>query len=449
MCEVLAWVCRLLVARFLPNMKSISTPGEDLTLVEIPGAAANPTDDLLCHAHDGSPCGACSDPVDFSLVLGGPLFQLCRRTHLSGDSLQLLFRRVLVITLFAWLPLLILSLIEGHAFHGSLKIPFLHDVEAHVRFLVALPVLIIAELVVHNRISPLIRRFVERRIVKADDLPGFHAAVNSALSLRDSVVVEGVLLILVYTLGLWTWRSQVALGDPTWYAMPEAKHLHLTSAGYWYVFVSIPLVQFVLLRWYMRLVIWFRLLWQISRLRLHLSAAHPDRAGGIGFLGKGSYAFSPLLFAQGALLSGLIASRVLYEGQALLSFKMEAVGFVAFFVLVILGPLLMFTLLLDRTKRRGSTEYGLLANRYVFTFEEKWMRTGEVQISALLGTPDIQSLADVGNVYSMVREMRLVPFGTGDITRLAAATAVPLVPLLLTMFSVADVFKFLVKIVFK
>jgi hypothetical protein len=75
-------------------------------------------------------------PPDFSLVLGGPLFQLFRRTHLSGDALELQRRRVLVITLFAWLPLLFLSVLGGHALGGGIKIPFLRDIEAHARFLV-------------------------------------------------------------------------------------------------------------------------------------------------------------------------------------------------------------------------------------------------------------------------------------------------------------------------
>jgi hypothetical protein len=368
---------------------------------------------------------------------------------LSGDSLELLFRRVSVITLIAWAPLLFLSTLDGHALRGSLKIPFLYDVEAHVRFLVALPVLIIAEFVVHNRISPLVRRFVERRIVTSEDLPRFRAVVDSALRIRDSVAVEGTLLVLVYTLGLWMWRSQVALGEPTWYAIPAGKYLHLTAAGYWYGFVSIPMVQFILLRWYMRLIIWFRLLWQFSRLNLRLMAAHPDRAGGIGFLGSSSYAFGPILFAEGALMSGLIASRVLYAGQPLLSFKMEAAGFVSFCVLVIFCPLLMFTRRLERARRKGSTEYGLLATRYLEQFEEKWITGGPSETSALLGSADVQSLSDMETVYSRVRQMRLVPFSTSDITRLAATTAAPLVPLLFTMFSVADVMKLLIKIVFK
>jgi len=386
------------------------------------------------------------ETADFSLVIGGPLFQLYRRTHLAGDALELLHRRILAIALFAWLPLLFLSVLDGRAFSGAIKIPFLYDVEAYARFLIALPSLIIAEVVVHRRVSPLVGRFVERRIVVAEDLPGFKAAVNSALRARNSVALEVTLLILVYTLGLWIWRSQIALGEATWYALPDEAHLHLTPAGYWYAFVSIPIFQFILLRWYVRLVLWFRLLWHISRLNLHLTAAHPDRAGGIGFLGNSAYAFGPILFAQGTLLAGVIASRVLYEGQSLLSFKMEAAGLIGAMVLVVLGPLVMFTPQLDRARRKGSAEYGLLANRYVFGFEEKWIRGGAPETGELLGTGDIQSLADLGNSYAVVREMRYVPFGLKDIAQLAAATAAPLLPLTLTMFSLEELLARLFKV---
>ena len=409
---------------------------------EIPrSVTANPADDPTGGTHPGRP--------DFSLVLGGPTFQFARRTHLSGNAGEGLRRRVLAITLWVWLPLLVLSIIERYAIAGAIQIPFLHDIEVNVRFLIALPILILAEVVVQERISPLVRRFEERRIVVAEDLPAFDAAINSALRARDSVVLEAILVVLVYTLGLWIWRSQVALENPTWYALPEPEHLHLTWAGYWYVLVSLPVFQFVVLRWYMRLGIWFRLLWKISRLNLHLSAAHPDRAGGIGFLGKSSYAFSPILFAQGTLMAGLIASRIRYEGQTLLSFKMEAAGFVVFFVLVILGPLLMFTPILEGAQRRGAAEYGRLASRYVFAFEDKWIRSGEPETPALADSEDIQSLADLDNAYSNVRKMRIVPFGLDEMGRLAAATAAPLLPLLLTVFSLPELLKVLVKIVFK
>ena len=255
----------------------------------------------------------------------------------------------------------------------SIKIPSSSMTWRHTPgSLVALPrMLIIAELVVHRRVSPVMRRLVERRIVETKDLPRFAAAVASALRARNSIALELSLVALVYSAGLWLWRSQMAVGVPTWYAVPDAGHLNLTLPGYWYAYVSIPIFQFILLRWYVRLFLWFRLLWKVSRLNLHLTGAHPDRSGGIGFIGHSSYAFTPILFAQGTLLSGLIASRVLYQGQDLLSFKMEAAGMIVAMVLVILGPLVMFSAQMDLARRKSLAEYGLLANRYVFGFEEE------------------------------------------------------------------------------
>lgn len=383
---------------------------------------------------------------DFSLVLGGPIFQLFRKTHLEGDHLELLRRRVIIITLFAWLPLLLLSLFTSPAGSGG-RLSFLQDIEVHVRFLVALPVLIGGELLVHLRIRPVVRRFVERRIVRPQDLPRFDSAIASAVRLRNSIAVELGLLLLVYTFGLWLWNSRVGLNTATWYAN-SAGRWSLTPAGYWYVFVSIPIVQFILLRWYLRLFIWFRFLWQVSRMDLHLIPTHPDRCAGLAFLGKSSYSFGPILFAQGAMLAGLLASRVLYRGESLLSFKLQIAGFIAFFVLAILAPLLMFTPKMAQARRKGLADYGLLAQRYVEGFEKKWV---QVELSApeeLLGAADIQSLADLGNSYGLVREMRPVPFGLDDVSRLAAATAAPLVPLMLTIFSPEELLMRIIKVLF-
>jgi hypothetical protein len=383
---------------------------------------------------------------EFSLVLGGPLYQIFRKAHLSGPGLELLKRRVLFLTMVSWLPLLILSAIESHASQG-LQIPFLYDVEAHARFLLALPALLIAEVTVHMRLSPNVRHFVNRRIVVEKDLPAYNKAIDSMLRLRNSVTLEVILIVLVFTLGTYIWR-QGHLGDgaQTWFAQTDATGEHLTWAGYWYAYVSAPIFQFILLRWYLRIAIWLRLLWQISRLDLQLTATHPDRAGGLGFLGLGTYAFGPILFAQGTLLSGMIATRVLYHGAALQSFQVDAVVLVLAVLLVILSPLLIFVPVLDRTKRKGIAEFGLLAQRYAHGFQEKWLQESIPEDSELLGTGDIQSLADLGNSYSVVEDMRVIPFTWQDAARLAAATAAPLVPLALTVFSVEELLRRLIQI---
>jgi hypothetical protein len=385
-------------------------------------------------------------PSDFSLVLGGPIFQFFRKSHLAGDGLDLVHRRLLIITLVAWLPLLLLATLGSSAGNVG-RISFFHDVEVHVRFLIALPVLVGAELLVHLRMRPVVRRFVERRIVLPQDLPRFDKAIESAIRLRNSIPVEVALILFVYTVGLWLWHSRIALDTSTWDVMPGGRW-HLTPAGFWYVFVSIPIVQFLLLRWYLRLFIWFRFLWQVSRINLNLIPTHPDRCAGLAFLGKSAYAFGPILFAQGAMLAGLIASRVLYRGESLLSFKLQIGGFIAFFVFAILGPLLMFTPQMARSKRKGLADYGQLAQRYVESFDQKWVLRDPANSEELPGAADIQSLADLGNSYALVREMRAVPFGLEDISRLAAATAGPLLPLLLTIFSPEELIMRIIKVVF-
>lgn len=387
-------------------------------------------------------------PPSFSLVLGGPLFQMFRRLHLSGDALELLYRRIMVMSGVAWLPLLLLSAAQGDVASDSVPITFLKDIEAHVRFLIALPMLIAAELVVHVRIQPAVDQFIRRGIVPADQLPQYWEAVESTARLRNSMLVELALISLVYTLGLWVWRNEIALTTASWYANPKGTQMWLKPAGYWYAFVSVPIFQFILLRWYLRFVLWFRFLFRVSRLRLALNASHADRAAGLGFLGVSLGAFALILVAQGALLAAFIAGQVLYAGRDLMSFRMEIVAFLVLLVAVPIIPLILFTPHLIRAKRQAVFQFGPLASRYSNEFQRKWVEGHERADEPLLGSADIQSLADLGNSYSAIRETRLLPVGIGDVVTLAVISALPFLPLLLTTFSLNQFVTYLLKAVF-
>jgi hypothetical protein len=386
------------------------------------------------------------DPPDFSVVLGGPLYQLLRKAHLEGNHLELLRRRLLFFTGITWLPLFLLATVGPFAGSAG-RLDFLRDIEVHARFLVALPAFLVAELIVHSRMLPVARRFVERRLILPEDLPRFHDAVESAFRLRNSIPLEVGLFVIVYSVGLLFWHSRFGINEAIWYAAPGGRW-NLTPAGIWYVFVSIPILQFMVLRWYVRFLIWYRFLWQVSRIPLNLIPTHPDRAGGLGFLGAIAYTFGPVLFGQGAMLAGLVASRVLEHGEDLFSFKLQVGSFVAFFVVVVFGPLLMFSPQMSRARRKGLADYGLLAQRYVEDFRDKWVASRSLKSEGLLGTGDIQSLADLGNSYATIAEMKVVPFGLRDVTRLAAATAAPLVPLLLIVWPLEEVIMRVMKVVF-
>ena len=173
------------------------------------------------------------EPQDFSLVLGGPLFQLLRRSHLSGDALELVRQRnIIFISLLAWLPLLLFSALEGKALGGSAAVSFLLDVEVHVRFLVALPLFIAAELVVHQRMRFVVQQFLDRNLIPESALTRFNAAIASAFRLRNSVLAEVLLIAFVYIVGiLLIWRHYRALATATWYAVPTVEGLQLSLSG--------------------------------------------------------------------------------------------------------------------------------------------------------------------------------------------------------------------------
>ena len=389
------------------------------------------------------------EPPDFSLVLGGPLFQLFRKAHLTGDALELVSQRIVVISLFAWLPLLALSALEGQLLGGSAAVPFLLDVEVHVRFLVAMPLLIAAELVVHQRMRSVVKVFLERNLIPESAMPRFNAAIASAFRLRNSVLAEVLLIAFVYVVGiLIVWRHYTALDAATWYATPSVGGLRLSLAGMWYGYVSVPFFQFLLFRWYFRLFVWARFLWQVSRIELSLVPSHPDRAGGSGFLSNTVYAFIPLLLAHGALLAGNLANRIFYLGAALPDFKLEIAVAVGFVLCMVLGPLLVFSPQLAQVKRTGRREYGTLAERYVREFDAKWLRGGAPADEPLVGSGDIQSLAYLDNSYEVVRTMRVVPFTKEAILQLAAVTMAPIVPLLLTLMPLEELLKKLFGILF-
>ncbi len=143
-----------------------------------------------------------------------------------------------------------------------------------------------------------------------------------------------------------------------------------------------------------------------------------------------------------------IANRIFYLGAALPEFKLEIAVLVVFLLGVVLGPLLVFAPQLAEAKRTGNREYGTLAERYVREFDAKWLRGGAPADEALVGSGDIQSLADLGNSFEVVRTMRIAPVTREALLRLVAATLAPLVPLALTMMSLEELLKRLFGIVF-
>ncbi len=377
---------------------------------------------------------------DFSLVLGGPLYQLWRRLFLAGPALELLARRMISLPTIAWLPLLVLSAGEGHAWRG-VAVPFLYDFAVHARFLVAVPLLLLAELVVHERIRRVVQQFVSTGLVRSDTFAGFRDAIASTMRIRNSLVVEIAMAVFAFGFGWAIWQGDTGLTASSWFGTVEGGDKITTFAGWWYLHISIPMFQFLMFRWYFRLFVWFLFLKRVSRLPLHLTPTHPDRAGGLGFVGGAAHAFVPVILAQSVVLSAVIGSRIVFHGRPLLTFQYEIVAFFILQFLLVLGPPCVFAKTLLELKRQGRREYGVLAAHYTSDFHEKWIEGGAPAGEALLGSSDIQSLADLGNSYSVIGEMRPVPFSKDTIMQVAAAAAIPLLPLALSIVPADEILK--------
>ena len=254
-----------------------------------------------------------------------------------------------------------------------------------------------------------------------------------------------MLLILIYTLGHWIWTQFVALHVATWYATPTSNNqVSFTLAGFWYAFVSVPIYQFILLRWYFRLFVWYRFLWQVSRLPLNLNALHPDHSAGLGFLSQSVYAFTPVLLAHTILLSGLIANRIWHANATLPEFKFEIASMLILLVVLIILPLSFFLVRILNAKLDALRGYGIVASHYVNHFYLKWISTSQHKKNPI-GTPDIQSLADLSHSFNVVRETYLIPIVLNQLIRLLIVIILPLVPLALTMIPLDQIIERIIK----
>jgi hypothetical protein len=219
-------------------------------------------------------------------------------------------------------------------------------------------------------------------------------------------------------------------------------------AFFLYLQAGLTLFHFLLFRWVWRLALWYRLLWRVSRLDLHLIPGHPDRAGGLGALEGVHERFTPLVIALSVLECASLAESISARTLAVNAVYPTLAFLWLLDSVLFLVPLVVFTDKLWAARTKGVGLYMSLAARYVKDFEARW--TGETLPAStpLLGTPDIQSLADLSNAVSVVKGMRWITVGPRLLTMMTMAAAVPLTPLLLFQYPLAELTqKFLARLV--
>ena len=369
-------------------------------------------------------------PVESRLGTGGLLGRVDRVLRI--DKLSRLIPVAIGIT---WIPLLLLSL--GAWWVTNQGEPILKDLSIHVRLLVSLPLLFVAERVLDHTGRRAVARLFEEDFVPPALQDRARAIVRSAERWRDSSLLETVLLLVAIASGV---ASLVGI-------IPAAGIVHgivdsrISVVHIWYSLVSLPIFQFVLWRSLFHWLLWVRVLGGFSRVPLRLLPMHADRHGGIGFLKQPSIGYGAvLLLAMTSALCAGWGTRILLYGTGIDDFKPLFYAFVLIATIIAFAPLLTFVPQLFVARLEGRRAYGRLVTDYARAMQERWI--GGPARKDLLGSPDFQSLADLGTSYSEnVQDMQVLLFGLRDIIVLFIVSHLPAIPVLLLEQSLSDVVK--------
>jgi hypothetical protein len=366
---------------------------------------------------------------NFSITDGGPMHWLLDHLERRWSERRRVERRALLAATITWLPLLILTLMEGSAWGRQLKIPFLRDLAVSVRLLVAVPILILAESKIDRRWRTLALQFLKSELVDEKTLPSFEAVLKRTMRWRDRALPEALLAVVAFLTSVFLIKTEFLMsGTSNWHTFESGG---VSASGRWFNFVCTPIFRFLLLRWFWRMFLWASFLWSVSRLNLFLVATHADLAAGLGFLSEGQKAFSPIVFAGGAVIAAEVGNAIAYQGATLSSvrFPMIAYGVLAIIFLVV--PLLVVAPVLLKVKRRALLEYGAQVTVHNQLFDQKWIRGTHPQSETLLGSHDASSLADLGTSFAVIRQMGVVPVDKPTLIALAISAALPMLPVVL------------------
>jgi hypothetical protein len=362
---------------------------------------------------------------------GGPLYRLGRRLGLVRGETNT-FPLGLAIGLSAWSILLALALVGGV---GD-RLFSLSTIGGNVRLLVVIPLLFVCESSLDPQFRGFVSTIVRSGVVPSNALPALQSEVARIDRWKEAWLPEAICLLAAALLTLFA--TQLHLSGKT-AALDSTRTLsELPLAGLWYWTVCLPLFRFLMFRWMWRIALWCHFLWSLAKLDLRLVPTHPDSAAGLGYLEIVQTHFTALALAISTVVSASFAEEI-SSGKTVFEVIYPALALTLVLeVMIIFLPPSIFAFKLRACQEKGLRRYTVFASRYVNKFEEKWLNGSPVPPEPLLGTPDLQSLADLANSVGVVRNMRWVPVSTRLLVAVAAAGLMPMAPLFLFKYPIIE-----------
>jgi len=384
--------------------------------------------------------------TSFTLFGSGLIDRLEETLGLVRAGQRHMGRRVLIAVLIAWLPLLLFATAQGLAIGPTRLESFLMDFAVNVRLLVVVPVFMLGEAIGGAQLRAVVQQFLDAGLVKAESRAQFDATVTDTVRLSRSGRTEAVLLSLAYLhSAVVLFMLLFELKASTWRVPMTDGHANISLAGLWFFLVAFPLYSFLLWRWLLRIALWWRLLWQISKLDLQLSPSHRDGADGLAFLSISLEAFALFVFGAAAFSAAGVADFVVYEGQSPLQYQWEIVGFVILLLILIAGPVLFFLRPLYHAREEAILRYGALASRQLRRIEGRWHPEGPMREDIELSMPDFLSITHLRDSVTAVHKMSLIPLTKEDVLQLVIIALLPFLPVLATQVPIGEILSMLLK----
>lgn len=367
----------------------------------------------------------------------GPFQALLHALRLRAGDDAAIGRRAVLAVLVAWVPLVVLAQVQGLAI-GTGRVSVLVDFAAYARFLVAVPLLVLAEGQTRTWLQRVLSHFTHARLIPAAEDARFTELLESSRRLLSSRLALVVIVALAFTLTIASGEAWKAQGAALWTVTERDGQQVVSYAGWWRLLVSQPLFLSLLLTWFWRLFLWARCMRRIAHMDVRIIASHPDRAGGLGFLGQSLRGFPLLAFAFGSAVAGTLANLMIHENHPPTTLTPVIIATVAVILLISAGPLLAFIRPMREAQDDAELSYGALAISLGQRFEERWLSKAPALGPDALGVPDFSSTTDLFGVARGVTEMRPIPIELKDFAPLLIATVLPFLPIILRQVSFAD-----------
>jgi len=373
---------------------------------------------------------------DLSFTESGLFHKLVSRLNLGGTSTKHITKRILFMIAITWLPLLVLTALQGLAFGNEVDVPFWKDFSIHSKLLIILPLLLFAEVSFDFRLKELTIQFFKSGILNEKDFGSFEEIKKKVKGLCDSIWPDIIMILIIIIIVLLSAYSLGADKISIWIFIPDQSNASISWAGLYGAIISLPFIQFLILRWLWRWLIWFIYFRKLARLPLKLNSAHPDMAGGLGFLGYPPGPFIQVVFAVAVLFSTAIAENIHFRHDMLQTYFPFMAVFAVLSILLNVMPLLVFIKPLATQRRKGIFEYSALIQEHHRQFDEKWLRSPHE--SALTGVADASSMADFNSSFDVVKKMKLVPYDIKIMVSSILIAILPILPLLAFEYNIMD-----------